>query len=238
MRLGVRWLDSIHFGGERNDVKQCVKQCVANLLHHIRCTAVTHERCAGVTTNHCTRKRRRNVCAAPSGLRGIHALVKAAEKNQRSLFLDEFTNAFVVSLCARNSRHSKVAGQAQLVFEEVAQATGIGLGRDNSKARRTKEVLRHRTPQIPDRFDRGVTLALNEGLRIKTQQLAQTAQEFSRAVQTNRRLQIGPLHRFAEQPTELAVHADVDLGVGQVAHFGQMRSERERQINFSADAFN
>jgi hypothetical protein len=98
----------------------------------------------------------------------------------------------VVGLLRRLAGHRKVAGQAQLVFEEVPDAAGIGLVGDHREAGGAEEILRDRAPQIPDRLDRAVLFAFDEGLGVQAQQLAQLAQEFRGAVQPDRRLQVGP----------------------------------------------
>ena len=63
------------------------------------------------------------------------------------------------------------------------------------------------------------------------------AQKLRRAVQADRRLQIGPLERLAEQPPELAIEADVDVRVGQPRHVLEMAAEREDHVDLGADAF-
>jgi hypothetical protein len=60
--------------------------------------------------------------------------------------------------------------------------------------------------------------------------LAQRAQEFGCRVQADRRLQIGPVEALAEQTAELAIHADIDFGIGQLGHIGQMAAKREGQL--------
>jgi hypothetical protein len=56
-------------------------------------------------------------------------------------------------------------------------------------------------------------------------------------VQANRRLQIRPVEALAEQPAKLAIHADIDFGVGQLGHIGQMAAKREGEIDLCANAF-
>jgi hypothetical protein len=56
-------------------------------------------------------------------------------------------------------------------------------------------------------------------------------------MQADRRLQIGPVQRLAQQTAKLAVHADIDVGVGQLADIGQMTAEREDHVDLGADAF-
>ena len=57
-----------------------------------------------------------------------------------------------------------------------------------------------------------------------------------RAVQPDRRLQVRPLERLAQHAAELAVHADVDVGLGQPRHVGEMAAEREDHVDLGADA--
>jgi hypothetical protein len=53
----------------------------------------------------------------------------------------------------------------------------------------------------------------------------------------DRRLQIGPVECFAEQPAEFAVQADIGFGVGELADIGEMTAEREGHVDLGADAF-
>ena len=78
--------------------------------------------------------------------------------------------------------------------------------------------------------------ALDEGLRIQVQKLAQLAQEFGGAVQTNRCLQIRSVECLTQHAAELAVHADVDVGFDQPGHIGQMRAQRKDHVDLGADA--
>ena len=105
-----------------------------------------------------------------------------------------------------------------------------------AKRRGAEEVLRHRAPEIPDRLDRRVLLALDERLGIDAEQFAQAAQKFRRAMQADRRLQIGPVERLAEQPAEFAVEADIDVRIRQPRHVLDMAAEREDHVDFRADA--
>ena len=166
----------------------------------------------------------------------VHALVVAAEQDQRRLLAHRLAHRLVVGLHARTTRDREVARQAQLVFEEVAHAARVGFVGDDREARGAEEVLRHRAPQVPDRLDRGVLLARDERLRVEPDQLAQRAQEVRGGVQADRRLQVGPLERLAQQAAELAIHADVHVGVGQARHVGQMAAEREDHVDLGADA--
>mmetsp|Transcript_53735 Transcript_53735/g.126562 ORF Transcript_53735/g.126562 Transcript_53735/m.126562 type:complete len:240 (-) Transcript_53735:1002-1721(-) len=143
----------------------------------------------------------------------------------------------VVGLLPGLARHGEVAGQAQLVFEVVPHAAGVGFARDDAEAGGGEEVLRDRAPQVPHRLEGGVLFALDEGLGVQLQQPAQLAQKGGGAVQPDRRLQPGPLQRFAQQLAELAVQADVDVGVGQLLHIGQVAAQRERHVDLGTDAF-
>ena len=72
-------------------------------------------------------------------------------------------------LRAGGTRYGELARQAELVFEEVAQAPRVGLAGDDREARGGEEVLRDRAPQVPHRLDGGVLLALDEGLGVGAQ---------------------------------------------------------------------
>ena len=145
-------------------------------------------------------------------------------------------DGFVVGLLAGPAREGERAGQAHLVLEEMPHAARIGLVGDDGEARGAEEVLGHRAPQIPDRLDRRVLLALDERLGIEAEHLAELAQEFRRAVQADRRLQIGPLERLAEQPAEFAIEADIDVGVGEPRDVSTWLPEREDHVDLGADA--
>ena len=119
----------------------------------------------------------------------------------------------------------------------MAQATRIGLARHDSETRGAEEVLGHRTPQVPQRLDRGVLLALDERLGIKPEQLAQRSQELGGAVQTDRRLQPGSLETLAEQLAVLAVQADVRFRISELGDIREVRAQRELHIDLCADAF-
>ena len=118
----------------------------------------------------------------------------------------------------------------------MPHAARIGVRRDDAEGGGAEEVLRHRAPQIPQRLDRRVLLALDEGLRIEPELLAELAQEFRRAVQADRRLQIGTIQRFAELAAEFAIEADIDVGVGESRHIRKMAAEREDHVDLGADA--
>jgi hypothetical protein len=99
-----------------------------------------------------------------------------------------------------------------------------------------EEVLGHGAPQVPQRLDRGVLLTLDEGLRIESQQLAESAQEAGGAVQADRRLQIGALQRLAQQAAVLAVHADVDMSIGQRGTSARWLPSGKHQVDLGANA--
>jgi hypothetical protein len=134
-------------------------------------------------------------------------------------------------------RDTEAAGQAHLVLEEMPDAARVGFVGDDREARGAEEVLGHRAPQVPERLDRRVLLALDERLGIEAQQLAELAQELGGAVQPDRRLQVGPLERLAQHPAELAVHADVDVGCRASRHVGEVAAQREHHVDLGADAF-
>ena len=112
----------------------------------------------------------------------------------------------------------------------------IGLVGDDGEARGAEEILRHRTPEIPQRLDGGVLLALDERLGIDAEQFAELAQEFGGRVQADRRLQIRPLQRLAQHPAEFAVHADIDVGVDELWDIREVAAERKHHVDFGADA--
>ena len=142
----------------------------------------------------------------------------------------------VVRLDAGPARKGERAGQAHLRLQEMSDAARIGFVGDDGEARGAEEILRHRAPQIPQRLDRGVLLALDERLRVEAEQFAELAQEFRGAVQPDRRLQIGALQRFAQHATELAIHADVDVGVDELRDVREVTAERKHHVDLGADA--
>ena len=167
----------------------------------------------------------------------VHALVVRAEHHQRRLLAHELPHRGVVGLGAGDARHREVAGQAHLVFEEVPDAAGVGFARHDREAGGGEKILRHGAPQIPDGLQGGVLFALDERLGIQPQEVAQAAQELGRAVQADRRVQPGPLERLAQHRAELAVQADVGVGLGQLLHVGEVAAEREHHVHVGADAF-
>ncbi len=119
-------------------------------------------------------------------------------------------------LAAGLARNGEGAGQAHLVFEEGADAAHIGLVGDDGEACGGEEVLRHRAPQIPQRLQRRVLLAGDEGLGVKPEDLAERAQEGGGRLDAEGGLQIGPVKDLAEQPPEFAVEADIGIGIGKL----------------------
>ena len=93
---------------ERKDVEQRVEQRVADFLHQIGRAGIAHERRAGVAADDRAGKRRRNVDRAAADLRQVHALVVAAEQDQRRLLAHRRAHRVVVRLdagaCARRRR--------------------------------------------------------------------------------------------------------------------------------------
>ena len=238
MEARGRAINRIHLAGQRQDVEQGVKQRVAHFLHQICRARIPHEGCAGMAADDGTGERGWNIHRAAASVSHVHALVKAAEHDQRWRFTDGGYNGFVIRLGSRATRHSKCAGKAHFLFQKMANAARVSLIRNNSKRSCSKEILRHRPPQIPQWLNGGVFLALDERLRVKTQQFAQRAQKLCRAVQPDRCLQIRPIQCFAQHATKLAVHADVHLSLGKARHIAQMRSQRKGHVHFRADAFN
>ena len=221
-------------------MKERVKQGVADFLNQVSGAAVTHEGRAGVAADDGTGERSGNEgCAHWPGAAGfgqVHAFVVAAKQDQRCLFLHQLAHGGVVGLVAGHARDSKPAGQAHLGFEEVFQTTRIGVGGHHGKAGRGKKVLRDRAPQVPHRLDGGVLFALDEGLGVQTQQLAELAQETRGAVQADRGLQVRAVQRFAEHAAELAVHADVDVSLDQARDLGHMAAQRKDHVDLGAYA--
>src|SRR5208282_6587508 len=100
-------------------------------------------------------------------------------------------------------------------FQEISHASRVSFVGYDGKTCRPEEILRHRTPEVPQRLDGGVFFSRDERLRIEAEQFAELAQEFGGAVQPDWRLQIGTLERLAQHATEFAVHADVNVGVDE-----------------------
>ena len=184
---------------------------------------------------------------APGNDAGMYiARLPASARYIRSLYEPNSTSGGLVRIASRTAALSgfapacaangEGAGNAHLLFEEAPHATHIGVGRDDGEGRAAEEILRHAAPQIPDRLDRGVLLPLDERLGIDPGQLAQLAQEVGGREQADRRLQVRPVEFLAEQAAELAIHADVHVGVGQPLDVLDMRAEREHQVDLAADA--
>ena len=120
----------------------------------------------------------------------------------------------------------------------MSHATRIGFARDNAERGSAEEILRHRAPQIPNRLDRCVFFALDKGLWIDPQNLAQSAQEFGCRMHADRRLKPGTFQRLAQQGTKFAIHADIDFCIGKFCDIGQMASHREDHIDLAANTLN
>ena len=100
-----------------------------------------------------------------------------------------------------------------------------------------EEVLRDGPPQVPDRLDRRVLLPLDEGLGIEAREFAELAQEVGGGEDPEGRHQVGPFEGFTQPPPEFAVHADVHVGIRQLADVLDMAAQREDQVDLAADAF-
>ena len=98
----------------------------------------------------------------------------------------------------------------------MAQATRVGLARHDGETRGAEEILGDRTPQVPQRLDGGVLLALDERLGIEPEEFAQRSQELGGAVQADRRLQPGALETLAEQLAVLTVQTDIRVRLGEL----------------------
>ena len=98
----------------------------------------------------------------------------------------------------------------------MAQATRVGLARHDGETRGAEEVLSDRTPQVPQRLDGGVFLALDERLGIESEQFAQRSQELGGAVQADGSLKPGTLQSLAEQLAVLTVQADIRVRIGEL----------------------
>ena len=167
-------------------MKQRVEQRVADFLDEIGRAGIAHEGRAGVAADDRAGEGGGNVHRARAGFGHVHAFVVAAEHDERRLLPDRLPHRFVVGLLAGLARDREHARQAHLVFEEMPDAARIGFVGDDGEGRGAEEILRDRAPEIPDRLDRRVLLALDEGLGIQLQQLAERAQEFRRAMQADR----------------------------------------------------
>ena len=72
---------------------------------------------------------------------------------------------------------------------------------------------------------------LDERLGVQPQQFAQFAQEFCRAVQPERRLQIGFAQNLRQPAPKFAVHADIHIRIHQIAHFGDMGTQGHNHVD-------
>ncbi len=232
-----RRLDTVEVGRERHDVEERVEERVANLLHEVGCARVAHKRRPRVPSHDGTRERGGDVDGPALAFAEIHAFVVAAEENERRLAMHCGTDGRVVRLAARNARDCEMARQPHFLGEEVAHTPRIGVVGDDAERGRAEEVLRHRTPQVPERLDRRVLFTRDEGLRVETEDLAQAFEEARGGVEADRRLQIGPFQRLAQKPPEFPVEADVGIRIHELAEVGQMGAERKHHVDFGTDAF-
>ena len=174
--------------------------------------------------------------AATATLSKVDAFVVAAVQHQRCFFGDQFAHLCVIGFGACQAGYGKVAGQAHLDFQEMANTAGIGFVGHHTEVGGAKKVLRHRAPQVPDRLDGAVLFALDKRLGVQAQQLAQLAQKLGGAVQADRCLQIRPLQRLAQHASKFAVHANIRICFHQARHIGQMAAQREHHVHFCAYA--
>ncbi len=151
-------------------------------------------------------------------------------------FAERLAHRRVVRLHPGAAGDGEGAGNAHLVFQEAPHAARVGVGRNDREAGGGEEILRDAAPQIPDRLDRGVLLALDERLGVEAGELAELAQEIRGGEQADRRLQIRAVKLLAQAAAELAIHADVHVGIGQTLDVLDMRAEREHQVDLAADA--
>ena len=172
------------------------------------------------------------------GFGQINLLVDRAEHHQRASLPDQTANFVAFRLLSGLSGHRKGARQAQIALEIGFYAAGIGLGGGDSEAGRRKEVLRDRSPQIPQGLQSCMFFALDEGLGVKSEQLAKAAQELRGAFETNRRLQIGLAENLCQVAAEFAVHHHVHIGIHQVADLAQMGAKGEHHVHLGADPLN
>jgi hypothetical protein len=115
------------------------------------------------------------------------------------------------------ARHREVAGQAEFVFQEVADAARVGLAGHHREVGGAEEVLRdlrHRshTGLMVVCFSRSM-----KGSGSRCSRLAQLAQEGGGAVQADRRLQVGrssashsmrPYSRYMQMLTSASTRRD------------------------------
>jgi hypothetical protein len=113
----------------------------------------------------------------------------------------------------------------------------IGLVRDDAEACRGEEILRDGAPEIPDGLIVECFSRSMNGSGSRPSQLAQRAQELRGEFNADRRLQVGLAQHLAQAAAELAIHADVDVRIHQVAHLGQVAAQRHHHVDLAADAF-
>ena len=75
----------------------------------------------------------------------------------------------------------------------------------------------------------------DERLGVQPQQFAQLAQEFRRGIKAEWGLQVRLAQHLRQTPAKFAVHADIHIGIHQIAHFGDMRAQRHDHVDDSAD---
>ena len=126
-----------------------VEQGVAHFLDQVGRTGIAHERRTGMAADHRAGKARGNVDAARAGLGHVHALVEAAEYDQRRVAPDRVDHRLIVGLDPGRTREGEMTRQAHIGLEEVADAARVGFGRDDAEARGTEEILRDGAPQVP-----------------------------------------------------------------------------------------
>ena len=173
-----RGLDLVQLRSEREDVEQSVEERVADFLNDVGRARIAHEGRSGVAADDRARKRCGDIHRLRAGFGEIKTFVVTAEHHERSLRPNSLADRLVVRLLAWPARDREHAGQAHLLFEEMPDAARVGLIGDDGECRRAEEILRHRAPEIPNRFDRGVLLTLNERLRIDAEKFAKLRRNF------------------------------------------------------------
>ena len=117
----------------------------------------------------------------------------------------------------------------------MPHAAGVGFVGDNGEGRGGEEILGHRAPKIPERLDGRMFFAGNEGLGIEADELPEAAEEFGRAVQADRRLQVRAIERLAEKPAEFAVETDAGVGVREARDVLDMATQWKDHVDFGTD---
>ena len=230
-----RGIHLVQLAAQGQDVEQGVEQGVADLLHQVGRPAVTHEGRAGVAADQGAGEGGRDVGGPGPGLGQVHALVEAAEEDQRRLLARGAAHGLVVGLGAGTAGDGEGAGHPQLIPQEALQAPDIGLGGDHGEAGGGEEVLGDRAPQVPDGPQGGAFFPLDEGLGVETQTLAQGAQETGGALHADGGLQPGFAEFLTEGAPKLPVEADIDLGLRQPRDLVQPCPQGEDQIDLGAD---